>query len=110
MKASSILGLNSRGSLFTGKYNSRKAKKIADSKIQTDRVLRIAGVAHPMIYKKFRNANDVYTFDWSTLPDAFALKPSRGLGGDGIIVVKKRLKFPISTPKGVTNFQFPINL
>ncbi len=91
MKSTSILGLNSRGALFTGKYNSRKAKKIADSKIQTDRVLRNAKVAHPKIFKKFRNPNDVYTFDWSSLPDAFALKPSRGLGGDGIIVVKKRV-------------------
>jgi alpha-L-glutamate ligase-like protein len=90
MKTSSILGLNSRGALFTGKYNSRKAKMIADSKIQTDRVLRNAGVSHPKIFKKFRSPNDVYDFDWSTLPDAFALKPSRGLGGDGIVVVKKR--------------------
>ncbi|EKE05020.1 MAG: alpha-L-glutamate ligase-like protein [uncultured bacterium] len=90
MKTSSILGLNSRGSLFTGKYNSRSAKKIADSKIQTDRVLRLAGVAHPKIYKKFKNVSDVFDFEWSTLPDAFALKPSRGLGGDGIVVVKKR--------------------
>ncbi len=90
MKTSSILGLNSRGALFTGKYNSRKAKMIADSKIQTDRVLRNAGVSHPKIFKKFRSPNDVYNFNWSTLPDAFALKPSRGLGGDGIVVVKKR--------------------
>lgn len=92
MKASSILGLNSRGALFTGKYNSRKAKRIADSKLQTDRVLRLAKVPHPKIFKKFKNANQVFDFDWSTLPDAFALKPSRGLGGDGIIVVKKKLK------------------
>ncbi len=90
MKASSILGLNSRGALFTGKYNTRKAKMIADSKIQTDRVLRHANVPHPKIYKKFATAQDVFDFKWSNLPDAFALKPSRGLGGDGIIVVKKR--------------------
>lgn len=92
MKASSILGLNARGALFTGKYNSRKAKKIADSKIQTDRVLRLAGVAHPKIFKKFKTQNDVLGFKWSNLPDAFALKPSRGLGGDGIIVVKKKIQ------------------
>lgn len=91
MKISSILGLNARGALFTGKYNSRKAKKIADSKIQTDRVLRIAGVAHPKIFTKFKTPNDVLDFKWSSLPDAFALKPSRGLGGDGIVVVKKRV-------------------
>ena len=91
MKASSILGLNSRGALFTGKYNSRSAKKIADSKIQTDRILRLANVPHPKIFNKFKAPDDVFNFDWSTLPDAFALKPSRGLGGDGIIVVKKRV-------------------
>lgn len=91
MKISSILGLNARGAMFTGKYNSRKAKKIADSKLQTDRVLRHAGVPHPKIFTKFKNPNEVFDFNWSTLPDAFALKPSRGLGGEGIIVVKKRI-------------------
>ena len=92
MKASSILGLNSRGALFTGKYNSSGAKRIADSKLLTDRVLRLAKVAHPKVFKKFRSATDVFDFEWSSLPDAFALKPSRGLGGDGIVVVKKRLR------------------
>lgn len=91
MKASSILGLNSRGALFTGIYNTSKAKKIADSKLQTDRVLRHAKVPHPRIFIKFKNPNDVLDFEWSRLPDAFALKPSRGLGGEGIIVVKKRI-------------------
>ena len=92
MKISSILGLNSRGTLYTGRYNSRKAKKIADSKLQTDRVLRLADVPHPDIFVKFKNPNDVYSFDWNTLPEAFALKPSRGLGGEGIVVVKKKVQ------------------
>lgn len=91
MKLSSILGLNARSALFTGKYNSRSSKKIADSKLQTDRVLRHAKVAHPRIFSKFKNPNDVFDFKWDALPDAFALKPSRGLGGEGIIVVKKRI-------------------
>ena len=90
MKTTSILGLNSRGVLYTTRYNSRHAKRIADSKLQTDRVLRINDIPHPEIFAKFRNPNDVFGFDWKTLPDAFALKPSRGLGGEGIIVVKKR--------------------
>ncbi|MFZ3301259.1 MAG: sugar-transfer associated ATP-grasp domain-containing protein [Microgenomates group bacterium] len=91
MKIASILGLNSRGALFTSKYNSRAAKKNADSKIQTDRVLRIAGVSRPDVLVKFRNAKETVEFDWMSLPSSFALKPSRGLGGDGIIVVKKRI-------------------
>jgi alpha-L-glutamate ligase-like protein len=90
MKISSILGLNARTQLFAYKYNTRRGKNIADSKIQTARILKEEGVAHPKIFKKFKTPEDVLSFDWLTLPDKFALKPSRGLGGQGIIVVKKR--------------------
>ena len=92
MKISSILGLNARTQAFTYRYNSKRGKNIADSKIQTASVLRANEVPHPKIYKKFKNPNDITSFDWATLPDKFALKPSRGLGGEGIIVVKKKLK------------------
>ena len=92
MKTSSILGLNARTQLFAYKYNTKRGKNIADSKIQTARVLQKAGVPHPEIFKKFKDPQDVFKFDWNSLPDKFALKPSRGMGGEGIIVVKKRLK------------------
>ncbi|KKS95917.1 MAG: alpha-L-glutamate ligase-related protein [Microgenomates group bacterium GW2011_GWC1_43_13] len=92
MKTSSILGLNARTQLFAYKYNTKRGKNIADSKIQTARVLDKAGVPHPKIFKKFKDPQDVFKFDWTSLPDKFALKPSRGMGGEGIIVVKKRLK------------------
>lgn len=92
MKISSILGLNSRSIFFTSKYNVRKAKNIANSKLQTAKVLIKNNVATPKVFFKFRKYEDVNKFDWSSLPEKFALKPSRGLGGDGIIVVKKKLK------------------
>lgn len=91
MKLSSILGLNARTQLFAYKYNTRRGKNIADSKLQTARVLKEAGVAHPEIFKRFRSAEDIHSYNWNNLPDKFALKPSRGLGGAGIIVVKKKL-------------------
>jgi alpha-L-glutamate ligase-like protein len=90
MKLSNILGLNARTQLYSYNYNLARGKKIADSKLQTARILKEAGIAHPKVYKKFRNAADVFDFDWKSLPDSFALKPSRGLGGEGIIVIKKR--------------------
>jgi alpha-L-glutamate ligase-like protein len=92
MKIPSILGLNARTQLFAYKHNTKRGKNIADSKIQTDRILKKAGVAHPRIIKKFMDPQDVFEFDWTTLPDKFALKPSRGMGGEGIIIVKRRLK------------------
>jgi alpha-L-glutamate ligase-like protein len=90
MKVSSILGLNARTQLFAYKYNTARGKRIADSKIQTARFLRREEIPSPEIYKKFKDPQDVFSFDWNSLPDSFALKPSRGLGGEGIIVVKKR--------------------
>jgi predicted ATP-grasp superfamily ATP-dependent carboligase len=102
MKISSILGLNSRTQLFAYRYNSKRSKNIADSKIQTARILKNADVSHPKIYKKFTDPKSVIEFDWSTLPDQFALKPSRGMGGEGIIVVKRR---PKSTKIKSTNLQ-----
>lgn len=90
MKLSSILGLNARSQLFSYQFNDWKGRKIADSKIQTARILRRAEIPTPLIYKKFRNLRDINEFNWKSLPDSFALKPSRGLGGEGIIVIKKR--------------------
>lgn len=92
MKLSHILGLNARTKLYSYPYNSWSGKKIARSKIQTARVLRTAGIPTPRIIKKFRNLEEIEAFDWAGLHGPFVIKPSKGLGGEGIIVVKKRLK------------------
>ncbi len=92
MKISSILGLNSRSVLFTSKYNDRKSKNVANSKLQTAKVLIKNNVSTPKVIAKFKKYEDINNFDWTNLPDKFAIKPSRGLGGGGIIVVKKKLK------------------
>lgn len=92
MKSSSLLGLNSRYVLFTSKYNSREGKKIANSKLLTARLLKKNNIATPKIVAKFRNYEDVYGFDWNSLPSSFAIKPSRGLGGEGIMVIKKKIQ------------------
>ena len=92
MKISNVLGLNARTQLFSYRYNTLTGRKICDSKLQTARVLKRVGIPHPEIYKKFKNPIDIESFDWQSLPAAFALKPSRGLGGEGIVVVKTRTK------------------
>jgi alpha-L-glutamate ligase-like protein len=91
MKASSILGLNARSQAYMTPLNSPKARQIADSKLRMFRVLKYAKIPTPNVYKKFKVPRDVLEFNWESLPDSFALKPSRGFGGEGIIVVKKRL-------------------
>jgi len=90
MKLSSILGLNARAQLYSYRYNSARGKKIADSKLQTAKALNLVAIPQPEIYKKFRNPEELMAFKWEKLPSSFALKPSQGMGGEGIIIVKKR--------------------
>jgi alpha-L-glutamate ligase-like protein len=90
MKISSILGLNARAGLFSYKYSNSAGKKLARSKILTKRTLKHNDVAIPEVYRVFRRARDIHAFDFNSLPSAFALKPSKGMGGQGIIVVKKK--------------------
>ena len=91
MKISTILGLNARAQL-SYRYNTSSGKSIANSKLMTKRVLAKYDVVVPKIYKIFRSPDSIFKFDWNSLPTSFALKPSKGLGGDGIIVIKKRSK------------------
>lgn len=91
MKVSTILGLNARAQL-SYHYNRSSGKAIANSKILTKKVLAKHDVTVPKIYKIFKKPESIFKFNWESLPNSFALKPSKGLGGDGIIVIKKRSK------------------
>lgn len=92
MKPSHILGLNARSQLYSYNVNKAKDKKKASAKLVTKRTLKKEGIPVPELYGKFIRPQDILTFDWSKLPHSFALKPNRGLGGEGIIVVKKKSK------------------
>lgn len=85
-----ILGMNARNFLFQSRYNRLKAKRIADSKLLTKRVLKQAKLAIPKLYKQFKTEFKVDQFDLTKLPDSFVVKPSQGLGGEGILVVEKK--------------------
>lgn len=92
MKISDILGRNARTFLYSYPYNGRRGKAIAASKLATKKALTKANVPTPLLLAKFTSPSSIEKFDWKSLPSSFALKPSRGLGGEGIIVVKKRSK------------------
>lgn len=92
MKASSILGLNARTKLYSYRYNKVHGRRIARSKLLTKKYLKRAGVPIPAMLAKFKEPQDIFDFDWTSLPDSFALKPNKGLGGAGIVVAKRRDK------------------
>lgn len=87
-----ILGMNARNLDYIRPYNRKKAKKLADNKILSKRVLRRGGVPVPRLLAKISNMETLDNFDWNTLPASFALKPNSGFGGGGILVVYGRKK------------------
>lgn len=84
-----LLGMNARNYLYIRKYNRRSQKLIADDKLLTKRRLLEHEVATNPILAHFKKLQDVRTFDWSTLPKSFVIKPAHGYGGRGITVVRK---------------------
>jgi alpha-L-glutamate ligase-like protein len=87
-----LLGMNSRNLDYIRPYNRKKAKKLADDKILSKRVLKKGGIPVPKLLAKIRSVEELENFDWSSLPSGFALKPNRGYGGGGIMVVYGRKK------------------
>ncbi len=85
-----ILGMNARNFLFVNKYNSHDAKKIADDKLETKRILAENNIPTPNLIQAFYSREELRSFDWSCLPkQGFVVKPARGYGGLGILVVRK---------------------
>ncbi len=87
-----ILGMNSRNLKFIRPYNLKKAKRLADDKLLSKRMLRKNGIAVPKLIALIKTREDLENFDWQSLPDSFALKPNRGFGGEGILVVYGKKK------------------
>lgn len=87
-----VLGMNARNLRFIRPNNSKKAIRIADDKLLSKSVLRKGGIPVPKLIAKIRNYEELDNFNWDSLPNSFALKPTRGFGGEGIIVVYGKKK------------------
>jgi alpha-L-glutamate ligase-like protein len=91
-KSRQILGMNSRNLEYVRPYNLKKSRKLADDKLTSKRVLKKNDLPVPALIAKIRNVEELENFDWNSLPGGFALKPNRGFGGEGIIVVYGKKK------------------
>jgi alpha-L-glutamate ligase-like protein len=89
VKLHHILGLNARNYEYLSNYNTSATRRIADSKLLTKSSLKKLNLPTPRLYKVFRKQSEVGTFDFTKINDSFVVKPNRGMGGKGIIVVEK---------------------
>ncbi|MBW2488581.1 MAG: alpha-L-glutamate ligase-like protein [Deltaproteobacteria bacterium] len=88
-----VLGINRRNTEYTLKYNSRDRYPLVDDKLQTKELALKADIAVPQLYGVIATEYQVRRFAEVVEPyEDFALKPSRGSGGSGILVVVGRSK------------------
>lgn len=87
-RASGILGMNARNLLYIGRYNSKANKRFADDKLFTKNYLSSRGLGVAKIFHVIKNYNELRFFNPDSLPKSFVIKPNRGYGGEGIIVIK----------------------
>lgn len=89
MKSCGILGINNRNLDYIFPHNPRKLYAVIDDKLETKKIAREIGVATPEPYGIVTFQNEVDRLD-KILGDrtSFVVKPTKGSGGDGIIVIK----------------------
>lgn len=91
-KSQGLLGMNARNLEYIRPYNRKSGMKIADNKLLCKRLLKKNNLGVPGLIAKIKNHEELEQFDFSTLPNSFALKPNRGFGGEGILVVYGKKK------------------
>jgi glutathione synthase/RimK-type ligase-like ATP-grasp enzyme len=57
------------------------------------------GVPVPETIKLLSNRQDLFDYDFSTLPDTVVIKPNHGSKGNGIVIVKKTDKQVETNPQ-----------
>lgn len=85
--STSLLGMNARNYQYIRKFNSRRNKQVADDKLLTKKRLLKHGIPTNSFLAQFNSFQEVREFDWTTLPKSFVIKPARGYGGRGIVIV-----------------------
>lgn len=84
--------MNARNLDYVRPLNRKRSRELADNKLLCKRALKKAGLGVPGLIAKIRSHEELDQFDWTKLPASFALKPNRGFGGEGILVVYARKK------------------
>lgn len=88
-----VLGINRRNGQYLLRYNARRLYPLVDDKLRTKRLAEKFGIAVPETYgviEIHRQIRDLPKI-LADHPD-FVVKPSRGSGGEGILVIVGRTK------------------
>ncbi len=87
-----VLSINQRNSDYVLRYNRRKLYPLVDDKLKTKRLALQSGIAVPPLYELIETEHQVKNLEELLKPYSdFVIKPARGAGGDGIIVITEQV-------------------
>ena len=97
-----VVGINMRNARFLLPNNPRRLYGLVDDKLQTKALAEKEGLSVPETYAVIRSPHDAARLE-QTLADrpSFVIKPARGSGGKGVLVIDGREKGLYLTPSGV---------
>ena len=101
LREKGVLGLNRRNADYVLPCNPRHLYPLVDDKLQTKQLAIKAKLAVPELYGVIETARDVRSLREIIEGRAgFAVKPAKGSGGEGIIVINGRVRHLLSRPSG----------
>jgi len=90
LKSKGIMGMNQRNSSYIGRYNPRKLYPLVDNKLKTKIIAKEANVTTPALLGVISMQAEVESVE-AYIKDTpgFVIKPAKGSGGKGILVITK---------------------
>jgi alpha-L-glutamate ligase-like protein len=88
LKRMGILGMNCRNRDFIGTYNPRRLFPLVDNKLKTKLLAEEYEVATPKLFFVINSQHEIAHIEDKLMElDGFAVKPAKGSGGKGILVI-----------------------
>ena len=103
LREAGILGMNRRNAQYIMRYNPRSAFPLVDNKLLTKEVAERFAVPTTSVFLVIKNHGDIIRTE-PALGDQreFVIKPARGSGGSGIVLIVDRSKQGFITQNGET--------
>jgi len=86
-----LLGMNARNQVYCA-LNPVEAKRFGFSKIRSKEFLKKHGIGVAEVYAIIGTLEQMRNFEWKSLRGGFAIKPSNGSAGKGVLVIKEKSK------------------
>lgn len=92
LRKNGVLSINQRNSDYVLRYNQRQYYPLVDDKLKTKQLALDAKIEVPPLYTIIESEHQIKNLDKILEPYSdFVVKPARGAGGDGILVITDRV-------------------